>query len=86
MRVVGVAPGRATSANCSGHAMMLDAKKNDVVCVEESVLGTRRVPHACVCGVYDKHAHAKQFEGCAGGWGAGLGCGSMMPIYLSDIS
>lgn len=42
-----------------------------------------RVPYTCV---YDKHAHAKQFEGCAGGWGAGLGCGSMMPIYLSDIS
>lgn len=32
--------------------------------------------------VYDKHTHAKQFEGCAGG----LGCSSMMPIYLSDIS
>ena len=48
-----------------------------------AALDMQRVRCTCVC---DKHTHAKQCEGCAGGWGAGPGCGSMMPIYLSDIS
>lgn len=48
-RVIGVAPNRATGANCSGHAMKLDAQKNYIFCVEESVVGTRCVPHTCVC-------------------------------------
>lgn len=85
-----VIPNGVTRANClgyEGHTMILHAKKviYHFFCVEWSVKATRMrlVPYTCV---YDKHAHAKQFEGCAGGWGAGLGCGSMMPIYLSDIS